>query len=99
MKSERSHRLCDDTMRQFELEDRTPPDCRRSPDATLVALDDGLADGKTHSHPLCLGGDERLENIPHVRRVNSPAIILDRHVHQTRMREAGGDAKHTHLHT
>src|SRR6516225_9321694 len=64
--------------RQFKLKDRASGRTGRQPDPTIVALDDRLADRKTHSHPAGLGREHWFKNAIEVGLINSAAGIRDR---------------------
>ena len=54
------------------------------PNAAVMALDDGMADGKSHSHSLSLGCEKRVENFINISGVNSCPAVRDRNMHHSR---------------
>src|SRR6516225_4485147 len=67
--------------RQFKLKNRASARTGRHPDPTIVALDDRLADRKTHSHPVSLGREHGFKKAIEVGQANSAPGVRDRDAH------------------
>jgi hypothetical protein len=81
--------------RQLKLENRTFVDSPRHPNATVMAFDNRMADGKPNSHTTLFGREHRVENMIVVGWIDSRAGILDGYVNKIWFANAGSYAQYS----
>src|SRR5713101_9720542 len=77
--------------RKRELEDGSPWLVRHRPEAATMGDHDRAADGESHSHPVDLGGEKRIEYAFHRLGLKAPPRVADFDEDLTRPLHPGGN--------